>query len=422
MQTERPNILFLIAEDLGKHLGCYGLPYVQTPNLDRLAAEGVRFENAFCTAPVCSPARSAVITGMYQTTIGCHHHRSHRDDGYVLPPPVQPFTRMLKEAGYFCCNGAHYVPNGPGKTDFNFNDPDIWDGWHYSQRAKGQPFFMMMNFIEVHRGPAWREEPPAGSPRVDQRAVRVPKYYPDHPIVRKDLANYHESANVLDQKVGEVLAQLERDGLKDNTIIVFYGDNGACLLRCKQWLYDGGISVPMIVRYPDGRAAGTVNRSLVSLIDLAPTVLHWAGLRPPKWMQGVPFDGPRARRRDMVFAARDRCDETVDWIRCCRDHRFKYIRNYLPDRPYTQPNAYIEEWYPILGLLRELNAQNRLTPEQAAFLAPVRPAEELYDLQRDPDEVHNLASDPRYQSTLRRMRTRLERWRRETDDKGNGVG
>ena len=410
---ERPNILWLDAEDLSPDLGCYGNKLVHTPNIDRLAREGVIFTNAFVTGPVCSSSRSAVATGMYQTSIGAHNHRSNRDK--PLPKGVKHFSYYLRKAGYYVCNCQALQWNRRGKMDYNFklSFEEAFDGTDWSGRKPGQPFFAEVHFHEAHR--PFRPDP---ENPIDPDEVEIPPYYPDHPVTRKDWALYLETIQLLDKKVGQVLKRLEEEGLAENTVVFFWGDHGRAMVRGKQFLYEGGIRIPLIVRWPGKVRPGTVVDDLVSAIDLTVTWLRIAGVDPPENMQGLDlFSGETAKRR-YIFAARDRCDETVDRIRCVRTKRFKYIRNFYPDRPYTQFNAYKKLQYPVLTLMEVLHKQGKLTPEQERFMSPTRPEEELYDLENDPYELHNLAGDPRYQDVLRELRGALERWMEETNDQG----
>lgn len=416
----RPNILWLIAEDLSPDLACYGNRAVSTPNLDRLAAEGVRFTQAFVTGPVCSASRSAIATGMYQTTIGAHNHRSHRDDGYRLPDDVELFTRYLQRAGYYTCNVTDAAPGvrGTGKTDFNFTAENIFDGTDWKQRGNGQPFYAQINFSETHRPFRRCPERP-----VDPMSIELPPYYPDHPSVRKDWAMYLETLQNLDAKIGKVLARLEQEGLAQQTIVFFFGDHGRPMPRGKQFLYEGGIRIPLLVRIPEKfRPAavkpGMICEDLTSAIDITASTLKLAGVEPPARMEGRPFPWLGGKPREFVVAARDRCDETVDRIRCIRTRRFKYIRNFYPDRPYTQQNVYKDVNYPTLAVMRQLQEEGKLTGAAAAFLADRRPAEELYDLRADPHETRNLASDPGHRRTLEEMRAILEGWIRQTGDQG----
>ncbi len=411
----RPNILWLIAEDFGPDLGCYGNPEVRSPNIDRLAKEGTRFTNAFTTAPVCSPSRSAFMTGMYQTSIDAHNHRSHRDDAFRLPEGIRVITSWFRQAGYFTANVKTAAPGiqGTGKTDFNFSPPEpVFDGTDWNQRPGGQPFFAQINFTETHRPFRRNNQNP-----TDPAKLTLPPQYPDHPVTRADWAAYYDMIDFLDQKIGAVLKRLADERLLDNTVIFFFGDNGRAHVRGKQWLYDEGIHVPLIIRWPKRLAAGEVNDQLVSAIDFGATSLALAGISVPPKMQGQPFLGS-APHREFIVAARDRCDETVDRIRCVRTARYKYIRNYHPDRPYSQVNRYKETEYPALRLMRRLHAEGTLSPVQARFMAATRPSEELYDVAEDSNELQNLADAPGHHGTLIEMRRILDRWIAETGDRG----
>ena len=405
----RPNILWIISEDTGPEFGCYGYPLVHTPNVDGLAAQGVRFTNAFTTTPVCSTSRSSFMTGMYATTIGAHNHRSHRNDGFTLPAGVHVFTKYLRDAGYFT------ALCGSRKTDWNFKTRvPPYDSHSWDDLKSHQPFFAQYQFAETHRKFKRCKDHP-----VDPAKVTLPPYYPDHPVAREDWALYLETVNVLDRKIGTVLRKLDEDGLAEDTIVFYFGDHGRAHVRGKQWLYDGGIHVPLVIRWPGRLGPGTVREDMVSSLDFGPTCLAAAGVTPPKYMQGQVFLGPnRAPPRKRIFATRDRCDETVDRIRCVRDARYKYIRNFMPERAYAQMNRYKERSYPMLPLLRKLHAAGKLTPVQQLFMAERRPAEELYDIRADPWEVRNLAASADYQVVLERMRAELAAWIVRTDDRG----
>lgn len=417
---ERPNIIWILSEDISPDLGCYGTRAVRTPNLDNLAGQGVRYTNAFTTSPVCSASRSAMITGMYQTSIGVHHHRSHRGDGYTLPEPVRLITGYLREAGYFTANVTTAAPGfkGSGKTDFNFQYKNAFDGSDWNQRKPGQPFFAQLSVRETHRGEHWKKLGEMLKNRVDPARVDLPPYYPDHPVAREDWATYLDSIQLMDQYVGKVMKRLDDEGLTGSTVVIFIGDHGRCHVRGKQWLYDGGIHIPLIIRWPGKLEPGEMCDDLVSAIDISATVLKIAGIDPPKHMEGQVFLGPMAKKREYIIAARDRCDETIDRIRCVRTKRHKYIRNFMPERPYTQENAYKRRSYPMLSLMEGLHAQGKLTAIQALFMAPRKPDEELYDIRNDPYEIHNLSTSPEHQQTMKRMRTILEKWIRDTGDQG----
>jgi arylsulfatase A-like enzyme len=387
--------------------------------MDRLANEGVRFTQFHTTAPVCSASRSAFNVGLYQTATGTHNHRSHRGDGYRLPAGAQLITDRFRAAGYFTANVLDIAPGvrGTGKTDFNFNVEKPFDGTHWNQRKPGQPFYAQINFQAPHKGPAFveaRKQPEL----VDPNKVELPPYYPDHPVVRDEVANYLDAVQLLDKKVGVVLEQLEKDKLLDNTVIMLFGDNGRCLLRGKQWLYDYGTHVPLIVRWPGVAKPGAVRDEPATALDMNATSLFAAGIPIPANYHGRPLFGPQAKPRDVIFTARDRCDMTVDRIRAVRDKRYKYIRNFMPERPYTQYNEYIERSYPTLGVLKELHAQGKLNATQELWMAPRKPPVEFYDTQSDPFEVRNLANSPAHQKLIAQFAKRLDDWIRETGDKG----
>jgi arylsulfatase A-like enzyme len=416
--ADRPNILWILGDDLGPDLGCYGHPLAKTPNVDRLASEGARFTHCFTTAPVCSPARSAWNTGVYQTTLGAHNHRSHRKDGYRLPDGVKLISHRMREAGYFTANVTDIAPGlrGSGKTDFNFQVEKPFDGTHWNQRAKGQPFYAQINFTAPHKGPMW---PAARKQKelTDPAKITLPPSYPDHPVVRNELANYLDAVHLWDAQVGAVLDQLKTDGLLDNTVIFIFGDNGRCLIRGKQWLYDAGTHVPLLVRWPGRVKPGTVRKDPVLALDITATSLEIAGIAKPALFHGQGlFSGAKPRKQ--IFTARDRCDMTIDRIRAVRDSRFKLIRNFMPERPYTQFNEYIRANYPTQAVIQELGAAGKLTPLQAQWLAPRKPEIELYDHQADPHEVNNLAADKRYQATVKKLSRDLDRWIAATNDQG----
>ncbi len=421
-QTTRPNIVWIMTEDMSPELGCYGYPYVQTPNLDHLAEDGKKFIRMFSTAPVCSPSRSAMITGMYQTTIGAHQHRSHRDDGYHLPDPVKPITEYLRSAGYYTSNGTLIgggVIRGKGKTDYNFMlDKEPFDGFDWAARKPGQPFYAQLMIQVTHRGPVWKTEVQTHQPQIDASKLVLPPYYPDDPIAKGDWATYLESIQLMDDYVGGILKRLDDEGLSKNTVVIFTSDHGRCMVRDKQFLYDGGIRIPLLMRWPGQLPAGSVDTDLHSSIDISATILKITGATLPSYLEGKPFLGKNVYKRPYIIAARDRMDETVDKMRCVRGQRFKYIRNDYPERPYMQPNAYKERQYPVWNLLKQLKAEGRLTPAQLLFTADHKPPEELYDLLKDPDELHNLAADLLYKEQLEKMRNILQAWVKKTNDQG----
>lgn len=423
-EPRRPNILWIIAEDLGPDLACSGNPAVRTPHLDRLAAEGARFTRAYATAPVCSPSRSAFNTGMDQIFLGAHHHRSHRKPGDANPPPegVRLVSHRLQDAGYFTANVTDFPadvavkPPALGKTDWNLTIPrEPFQSRSWSDLARRQPFYAQVNLWQTHR-----PFPTAPRREIDPATVVLPPYVPDHPKARKDWAGYLESMEELDDNVGAILAQLDKEGLRDDTIVFFFGDNGRNMLRGKTFLFESGVHVPLIVRWPGHVTPGEVRADLVSLVDLVPTALELAGVPVPPGMHGRPFLGPNAERRECVFAARDRIEESVDRVRSVITDRHHYIRNFMPGRPAAGRirAEWREAYNPGIVLLKQLHDEGALTPAQdRIFLAP-RPEEELYDLEKDPHELVNLAGSPEHREVLQQLRSRLDGWLKTTQDRG----
>ncbi len=411
MATTQPNVLWIYGEDLSPDLGCYGTPAVATPNIDRLAKEGTRFSNAFVTCPVCSPSRSALITGTYQTHFDAHNHRSNRDK--PLRVDMNLITDCFREAGYFTCNSPGPPYKRHGKTDFNFQRNKPFDGIDWQERADGQPFYAQINIPDTHR--TFKPDPERP---INPDDVELPPYYPDHPLIRKDWTLYLETIQLLDKKMGRILKRLDDEGLTENTIVFFISDHGRAHIRCKQFLYDGGIHIPLIVRWPNNVEAGAVSDELVSGIDFMPTSLSLTGIDIPEYVQGQVFLGENATTRDAIFAARDRCDGTDDRIRCIRTKNYKLIRNYYPELPYMQFNAYKKTQYPLWTLIRVLAEKGELTQAQQHFVQQTRPTEELYDLQNDPYEVNNIANDEQYENVLNDLRNRLDTWIETTGDMG----
>lgn len=429
-KEERPNIIWVLSEDMCADLSCYGTPAVQTPHLDKMAAEGLRFTNAFTSAPVCSASRTAMIAGMYQTTIGGHNHRSQRSNdlggdesyqaSYALPEPVKPFTAYLREAGYYCINQKAILgeATGSGKTDFNFSSTEpAFDGSDWAERQPGQPFFAQISIALTHRGKHWKQLAEKVPNRVDPAQVKLPAYIPDHPVARRYWADYLDSIQWMDQWMGALRQRLENEGILDNTVIIFIGDHGRCQVRGKQWCYDSGLGIPLIVRWPR-KFQPAVRDDLVNAIDITYSILKLAGAKTPKHLQGRDFLESGARSPEYVFGARDRCDETIETIRTVRSKRFRYIRNYIWWRPWMAANRYKDTSYPIRNLLRQLDAEGKLTPEQKWWMAPQKPFEELYDIQKDPDEVYNLAGLPEYAGVLKAMRKAHLDWLYDTRDMG----
>ncbi len=422
----RPNFLWLVAEDTGPSAySCYGLqPAAATPAIDRLAATGMRFDRFYTTAPVCSAARSAWNTGLYQTTLGAHQHRTpHKKP---LPDGVRPLGEWFRAAGYYTANVREFPEEmnlrGAGKTDWNFipREPQLFQSDRWADLASHQPFYAQINFQETHRD--YRAEG-----ITDPAKVVLPPYYPDHPVIRKDYADYLDSARRLDGKIAQILARLEKEGLAEHTVVIFMGDNGESHIRGKQFCYEEGLRVPLIVRWPKGLAApahyraGAADRRLLEGIDMPPTLLSLAGAPVPAKMQGVPFLGPQVtQEKTYVFGARDRCDETAMRIRTVRDNRYRYIRTFNPEMPFFAPNAYKARQYPAWTLIPQLHQAGKLNDIQAFLCQPRQPEEQLFDMNADPHEINNLTAStkPEHLAALQRMRAELENWIIRTDDQG----
>ncbi|MEW6306801.1 MAG: sulfatase [Verrucomicrobiota bacterium] len=434
----RPNVLWFVVDDMSANFSCYGEKTIQTPHVDRLAREGTKFTQAFVTAPVCSPCRSALITGMYQTSIGAHQHRSGRGVEKIhLPAGVAPVPALFQQAGYYTCIGSGLAAadragkkakagGGLGKTDYNFEwNQSIYHGNDWAGRKPGQPFFMQVQLaggklrggsIESARRLAERAKQEFGK-ATQPEDVTLPPYYPRDQVLLEDWAAYLDAVRFTDKHVGDVLARLEKEGILDETFVIFMTDHGISHARGKQFLFDEGTRVPFVVRGP-GIAKGKVREDLIEHIDMAAISLAAAGIAIPKSMQGRDVFAKNYQPRDAVFAARDRCDETVERIRSVRTGQYLYIRNFYPLRPHLQPNAY-KDGKDIVIALRRLHAEGKLNDLQEKLLfSPTRPAEELYEWQKDRWQVRNLAGDAAHAKAPTELRGRLDRWIKETNDHG----
>lgn len=423
--AERPNILWLTAEDICPNLGCYGDTYAVTPNLDRFARQAVRYTQAFGITGVCAPNRSCLVTGVFPTRLGSQGMRSVT----TLPAEVKCFSQYLREAGYYCTNNA--------KTDYNFAVPrEAWDVCskqaHYRNRQPGQPFFAVFNHEVSHEGqirvpePAYQRNTARLTPdqRHDPAQAPVPPFHPDTPEVRRDWARYYDNITAMDYQIGDKLQELEAAGLAEDTIVFFFGDNGTGLPGMKKWTWEGGLHVPLLIRFPPKwqhlapAAAGDTTSRLVSFVDFAPTVLSLCGVPLRPHLQGAAFLGEQAGPpRQYVHAIRDRMAERFDCVRVVRDGRYQYHRNFLPHLTWSQFTSYTEEM-PTMKAWRQLAEQGQLSGPPARYFAPVKPAEELYDTGSDPYQIRNLATDPQARETLERFRAECTRWMLATGDLG----
>ncbi|MCC6420360.1 MAG: sulfatase [Gemmataceae bacterium] len=436
----RPNILWIVAENIDLDLGCYGAKHVRTFHLDRLAAQGVRFTRVFATAPVCAPSRSAFMVGMYQTTTDTHPMRSHRSDQFRLPPGVRPVTHWLQDAGYATFNIGRILRwlVGTVKLDLNFvNEGPIFQSDRWADLRRKQPFFAMISTPEVEYDIYDRKT--AKKTRVEwvgesehpqiarPNEVTPPPYFPDHPVAREEWVRYLNSVSGVDVRVGRILDALKADGLEDDTIVVFFADNGRLDVRGIHWCYDSGLRVPLIIRWPRnfpapaGCRPGIVNEQVISLLDLTATTLDLAGLKRPPLMQSRIFLGKNADPpRRYAFSARDRIDETVNRIRSVRDERYRYNRNFMPGQSLAALNRYREKCFLVMPLVRRLHAEGKLKGPALALVAPRLPDEELFDTKADPFEIENLAGsrEPAHREALLRLRAALDVWITETGDRG----
>ncbi|MDG1398877.1 MAG: sulfatase-like hydrolase/transferase [Polaribacter sp.] len=440
-KTKKPlNIIWLSTEDMGPILGAYGNKIIKTPNLDKLANEGVRYTNAYATVGVCAPSRFSIITGVYSARLGAHNMRTGDYHNYktpeevkyrtyigvkdktgrnipeyeiVTPPEVKPFTQILRKKGYYTANNF--------KCDYQFNAPfTAWDEVSskvsFKDAPKGKPFFYVRNFLVTHESRIWqRKNIPL---TVKPEDVIIPDYYPDIPEVRNDIARKYSNIEEMDRQVGVIMEQLKNDNLLDNTIIMFWSDHGGNLLRQKRAVGNSGLNVPLIIRYPDKKMAGKIDERIVSLMDLGPTVLSLLGIEKPAHYDGKAFAGKfEETPRKYAFGTADRFDETTDMQRSVLDGRFVYIKNFMPQLPLIYRNKYREQ-IPMNAKLIELNRQKKLKGDAAYIFMETKPREELYDLKNDPYEVHNLANDMNYRERLTEYRNALSNWQLEIGDKG----
>ena len=430
--SKPPNILWITAEDMSPVLGCYGEPDAKTPHIDALAKQSVRYTNAFASAPVCSPSRSCLIQGTYPTTLGTQQMRS----GFPLPAYMKGFPTLLRMQGYYSTNNV--------KTDYNSGNyqeiiKSSWDensdSAHWQNREEeNKPFFSVFNLMTSHqsRSMVWPHErfekeiqSKLSTDQIHNPAkVTIPPYYPDTPIVRKAVARFHDCVSAMDKEVGDILKQLEKDGLSENTIVFFFSDHGSGMPRHKRALLDSGMHVPLLIRFPEKwkkyapcKPGSTTDR-MVAFVDFASTVLSLSRSPIPDYMQGKPFLGPdEVKPRTYIFGHRDRVDEVRDLARSVRSKKYLYIRNYMPHLGYNQPTA-----WPDLGEIRHefyrLADPKKMTPPQWHFAGPTRSVEELYDCDKDPQNLQNLSGSTSHKKVLNRLRRELNNHLKESRDLG----
>ena len=435
---KRPNILWFVVDDMSANFSCYGENAIETPNVDKLAEDGLLFTQTYATSPVCSTFRTALITGMYQNSIGAHHHRSGRGKNKIkLPEGVRPIPEIFQKAGYFTCIGSglenfdfRSLPTKTGrrgKTDYNFDwDTQIYDSHDWSKRNDKQPFFMQ---VQLHggkiRGAAEKHYEMLEKRMVSQFGlkptphdlVKLPPYYPNDSVLLRDWATYLDTVRITDWHVGQVIERLKKEGIFDNTVIIFFTDHGISHARGKQFLYDEGTHIPLVIKGP-GIPKGKKRQDLVEHIDIAALSLSIAGIKIPKMMEGQNILSPQHKPKEFIFAGRDRCGEAADQIRSVRSKDFLYIKNYFPDRPHLMPSNYKDSKL-IIKRLRELRAEKKTNAVTNELLfSPIRPSEELYLYNQDQWQTKNLAENKKYEKTLNELRQNLSKWIVRTGDPG----
>lgn len=429
-ETLKPNILWIYLEDTSPLLGCYGTTIIATPNIDKLAKKGTLYTNAIMPAPVCSASRSSIITGVMSTTLGLHNHHSSRTEAAAihLPKTIKTIPELFKKAGYFTFN------NGKDDYNFHYDRKDL-----YSQPYKMHPLYgksgthLPLETL-INKTPFFGQIQLKGGKeifastfkekvksRVDRSKIVLPPYLPDHPAIIEEYANHLDAIQLTDERVGDIMTQLTENGLLDNTIVFFFSDHGMRMTRHKQFLYEGGINVPLIItdfRKTPALKAGTTNQDLISGIDLGVSSLALADIPIPNYMEGENIFDTANPAREYVISTRDRCDFTIDRIRSVRTKEYKYIRNFMTDRPYTQTTYMDVDKVEFVEVMKTLYETNQLNEAQSRFFSNDRPSEELYDLKNDPYELHDLAADPNYQVALTKHADILNQWITATDDKG----
>ena len=437
---EKLNVIWISCEDMGPVLGTYGVNEIATPNIDKLAEQGIKYTNAYSTVGVCAPSRFSIITGMYPARLGAHNMRSGNFYTYkdpdkltyrknkgvvdksgknvpeyevVTPANIKAFTEYLRNENYYCVNN--------NKCDYQFNSPfTAWDevsgNISYKDRPENKPFFYVKNLMVTHESRIWlRKDEPI---TVDKNILKIPAYYPDIPEVRNDIAIKYSNIQEMDRQVGEIISDLEKSNLLDKTIIFFWSDHGGNLLRQKRAVGNSGLNVPLIVRFPDGYRSGEVDDRIVSLMDLGPTTMSLLGIKPPSFLDGKAFLGKfKTKPRSYAFGSADRFDESTDMQRSVIDGRYVYIKNFMPELPLIYRNKYREQ-VSMNKKIIQMDKDDELIGDSKYIFMKSKQDEELYDLEFDPYEVDNIANNPDYKDKLIELRNALKTWQEEIDDKG----
>ena len=409
-EQKKPDVIWILAEDISNELSCYGEPALQTPNIDALAKIGVRYERAYCTGPACSVSRSAMMSGVYQTRIDAHDHR--RVGSFTFPA----LTQYLRKAGYLTAVGCGFS----AKTDLNFKPAaKLFDAKNWKADSDG-PVFAQITLANTHRkdtaNSRWNAIRKKSDDPVDPRKVRLPPYFPDTPTIRKDWAVYLDQIESIDEQVGEIITRLKKENRFENAMIVFCGDNGRCHLRGKNWLYEPGLKVPLIIKWPKNIRAGEVVKGMVSMLDVNASIIELSGAKTTKKLDGVSLVDPNQTRK-YIFGARDKGGEVQDHIRSVCNGRWKYIRNYMPAVGYLE-SKYTRAHRPMLKEMLILKEKGKLNPTQLLVVAETKPKEELYDLENDPHEIKNLAFEDANASLKKELEEKLDEWIKQTADTG----
>lgn len=422
----KPNILFILAEDMSIDLECYGMEAVKTPVLNELAASGIQFMNTYGNNSICSPSRSNMITGVHQNIINAQHHRSNRN--IPLAAPYKPITSYLREAGYTCIIGNKLAKGGGKKIDVNFKHKMLgkWDGIKEfglfdkvgEFTTEDQPFFSQVTLNVTHRGDWWNDIRNKSQHKVNPADVVLPPHYADTPVIREDWAKYLDQIEYMDNEVGLLLADLEKKGMRDNTIIIFIGDNGRCNIRGKGYVYEPGLHLPLIVNWPAGITGGDKDTRLVASIDVAATILEAAGVELPTYMTAKSILKEDKNPRNYIYSSRDLWDEILEQSRAITTKKFRYIKNNIFDQSHDAHQAYLEFHRPAVHIMRGLKEKGKLTPLQETFFAPTKAPEELYDIINDPFEMNNLINNAEFKTVAAEMRAHYEHWNAKNHDFG----
>ena len=425
-EVVKPNILFILSEDMSIDLGCYGMSAVKTPVLNELASTGIQYMNAYGNNSICSPSRSNMMTGVHQNIINAQHHRSNRN--IPLSAPYKPITSYLRDAGYTCIIGDKIARGSGGKIDVNFKHKKLgkWDGdkeFGLFDKQNGfnvedQPFFSQVTLAVTHRGDWWNDIREKSNHKVNPADVELPPHYADTPKIREDWAKYLDQIEYMDNEVGLLLADLEKKGMRDNTIIIFIGDNGRCNVRGKGYLYEPGLHLPLIVNWPAGITGGKKDSRLVASVDVAATILEAAGIVLPDYMTARSIIKEDKHPRDYIYSARDLWDEVLEQSRAITTKKYRYIKNNITNQSHDAHQAYLEFHRPAVHIMRTLNEEGKLTDLQQKFFAKNKESEELFDIINDPFEMNNLIGNPEYTDVSNEMRSYYQDWNSKNHDYG----